>query len=103
MLFNFIGVALLYRILILNFYRSVDKYYCTLPLYTISKVVYIYAQAITITAMKTVKKFTTFDELKSYEGKTVNQTLSLKKHKMFEKFIKELRSFLPNKKASTQL
>ena len=53
--------------------------------------------------MKTVKKFTTFDELKSYEGKTVNQTLSLKKHKMFEKFIKELRSFLPNKKASTQL
>jgi hypothetical protein len=48
-----------------------------------------------------VKKFATFDELKSYESKSVNEALSLKKHKMFEKFIKELRSFISNKKANT--
>ncbi len=42
--------------------------------------------------MKAVKKFTTFEDLKSYESKTVNHSLSLKKHNDFEKVIKSLKS-----------
>ena len=42
--------------------------------------------------MKAVKKFTTFDELKSCEIKTVKYASSLKKHKAFEKVIIDIRS-----------
>ncbi len=49
--------------------------------------------------MKTVKKFTTFEDLKSYESKTMNNTISLKKHKVFERIIKEIKSLVTiNKK-----
>lgn len=41
--------------------------------------------------MKAVKKFATFEELKSYETKTTNYEVSLKKHSNFEKVIKEIR------------
>jgi hypothetical protein len=42
--------------------------------------------------MKSVKKFTTFNDLKSSETKTINVAQSLKKHKDFEKSIKEIKS-----------
>lgn len=52
--------------------------------------------------MKTVKKFTSFDDLKSYESKAIDKVLSLKKHKRFEKIIKEIRSFIPRKNNPAQ-
>lgn len=42
--------------------------------------------------MNTVRKFTTFDELKSCENKTAKYSSSLKKHNAFEKVIMEIRS-----------
>jgi hypothetical protein len=42
--------------------------------------------------MKPVKKFTTFEDLKSCESKTTDHSLSLKKHNDFEKVIKDIRS-----------
>lgn len=42
--------------------------------------------------MNTVRKFTTFDDLKSCENKTVKFESSLKKHNAFEKVIMEIRS-----------
>lgn len=52
--------------------------------------------------MKTVKKFTTFEELKSYETKATHNVLNLKKHKIFEKVIKEIISFIPHNKNRAQ-
>ena len=43
-------------------------------------------------AMKAVKKFATFDEMKSCESKTIDYASSLKKHQIFEKVIKEIMS-----------
>ncbi len=40
--------------------------------------------------MKTVKKFTSFEDLKSDENKAVDNKLSLKKHHEFEKVIKTI-------------
>ena len=42
--------------------------------------------------MKAVKKFETFEDLKSYKSKTANHPLSLKKHNDFEKVIKDIKS-----------
>ncbi|MGN6266488.1 MAG: hypothetical protein ACTHM5_12475 [Ginsengibacter sp.] len=42
--------------------------------------------------MKVVKKFTTFEELKSTERDTKNPVERLKKHEAFEKVIKEIRA-----------
>ena len=42
--------------------------------------------------MKTVKKFTTFDELKSCESKTMKDASSLKKHDAFKKVILDIRA-----------
>lgn len=42
--------------------------------------------------MKTVRKFESFEELKSSEKKTLNQAESLKKHKEFERVIKDFKS-----------
>jgi|HubBroStandDraft_6_1064221.scaffolds.fasta_scaffold1243018_2 hypothetical protein len=42
--------------------------------------------------MKAVKKFTTFEDLKSYESKAVHYAASLKKHNDFEKVIKDITS-----------
>ena len=41
--------------------------------------------------MNTIKKFTTFDELKSCENKDIEYTSSLLKHNDFEKVIREIR------------
>ena len=40
--------------------------------------------------MNAVKKFATFDELKSCESKAVKYALSLKKHIEFEKVVMEI-------------
>ncbi len=42
--------------------------------------------------MNAVKKFTTFDELKSCENKTLKYASSLKKHNDFKKMIMDIRS-----------
>lgn len=42
--------------------------------------------------MKTVRKFSTFEEMKASESKTINNVESLKKHKSFEKDIKAIRA-----------
>ena len=42
--------------------------------------------------MKAVKKFTSFEDLKSCESKTINHAVRLKKHNDFEKVIKNLQS-----------
>ena len=42
--------------------------------------------------MNTVRKFTSFDELKSCESKPVNRASRLKKHRDFEKVIMEIRA-----------
>jgi hypothetical protein len=42
--------------------------------------------------MKTVKKFTSFEDLKSSESKAVDDKSRLKKHNNFEKTIKEIYS-----------
>lgn len=41
--------------------------------------------------MNKVKKYATFEELKSSENKTIKQVSSLKKHNDFEKVIMEIR------------
>lgn len=38
------------------------------------------------------RKFTSFEEMKSFESKSTNDDLSVKKHKEFERIIKEIRS-----------
>jgi hypothetical protein len=40
--------------------------------------------------MKPVKRYTTFEELKSSEEKSVGAKTRLKKHREFEKFIKSI-------------
>jgi hypothetical protein len=52
-----------------------------------------------VNQMKAVKKFTSFNDLKSSELKTKNYSLSLKKHKNFEKVILEIR-FVEMKQAN---
>lgn len=42
--------------------------------------------------MNSVKKITTFEELKFCESKTIKKAESLKNHNEFKKFILELRS-----------
>jgi hypothetical protein len=42
--------------------------------------------------MKAVKKFSTFDELKSCETKTMKDASSLKKHDDFKKVILDIRA-----------
>jgi len=42
--------------------------------------------------MKTVKKYSTFEDLKSSEEKITDRQLSLKKHDEFEKVIKAISS-----------
>ncbi len=46
--------------------------------------------------MKTVKKFTSFEDLKSVENNTVDNKLSLKKHNDFEKVIKSIHAVKVN-------
>jgi hypothetical protein len=41
--------------------------------------------------MKAVKKFSTFEDLKSYESKPLNYKASLKKHQEFEKIIMDMK------------
>lgn len=41
--------------------------------------------------MKSVKKFETFEKLKSHERNTIDHSLSLEKHNAFEEFIKSVR------------
>lgn len=47
--------------------------------------------------MKSIAKFTTFEDLKSCEKGKSDFELSLKKHNDFEKFIREIRSVKTNK------
>ena len=49
--------------------------------------------------MNTLKKFTTFDEMKSGENKVSDQFLAVKKHSEFEKVIKQFMS-VASKKSS---
>lgn len=44
--------------------------------------------------MNRVKKFTTFDELKSCESRILTYASSLKKHNQFEKIIMDIRSIM---------
>lgn len=53
--------------------------------------------------MKAVKKFTTFEELKSYESDTKNPIERLKKHEAFEKVIKDIRPHKVGKSDHTRL
>lgn len=46
--------------------------------------------------MKAVRKFTTFDELKSSESKATSYTLSLKKHNDLKKVIMGIRLIQTN-------
>ena len=41
--------------------------------------------------MKAVKKFSTFEDLKSYENKPLNYKARLKKHQEFEKIIMDIK------------
>lgn len=52
--------------------------------------------------MKAAKKFTTFEELKSYESNTKNPIERLKKHEAFEKVIKDIRSLKVSKSDRTK-
>ncbi len=52
--------------------------------------------------MKTVKKFASFQDLKSTENKTLKYSLSLKKHNDFEKVILEIRSVKINQANQSQ-
>lgn len=49
--------------------------------------------------MKTVKKYTTFEDLKSSEEKTMDYRASVKKHKEFERIIKTIYSIKVHKNA----
>ena len=55
-----------------------------------------------IKSMKAVKRFASFHELKSSENKTIKYSLSLKKHKDFEKVILEIRSVKINQANQSQ-
>lgn len=46
--------------------------------------------------MKTARKFTTFEDLKSSEKKPLDYISSLKKHSDFEKIMKSFRSIIHN-------
>jgi len=52
--------------------------------------------------MNTIKKFSTFDELKSFENKSLNYETIIKKHHVFEKVIKEIRSIKITKDNQTR-
>jgi hypothetical protein len=52
--------------------------------------------------MKSVKKFTTFEELKSYKSDTKSASERLKKHEAFEKVIKDIRSSKATKSNHTR-
>jgi hypothetical protein len=51
---------------------------------------------------KAVKKFATFEELKSCETNTKSPAERLKKHEAFEKVIKEIRSSKAGKSDTTK-
>ena len=53
--------------------------------------VYIYTCKNKIMITKSVKKFETFEELKSHEKTPTNYSVSLKKHNAFEEFIKSVK------------
>ena len=53
--------------------------------------------------MKTVKKFTSFEDLKSSEKESVNYKLSLKRHNDFEKAIKIIYAVKNEKLITTNL
>jgi len=42
--------------------------------------------------MQSVKKFKSFEDLKSEERKMTDYSLSLKKHKAFEEFVKSIKT-----------
>ncbi len=52
--------------------------------------------------MKTVKKYNSFEELKSTEAKRSEISEILKRHSAFEKAIKEISSFKVKNKGSNQ-
>jgi hypothetical protein len=52
--------------------------------------------------MKSVKRYTTFEELKSSEEKSVDAKTRLKKHRKFEKFIKSVTPSRNKNKAAYQ-
>jgi len=52
--------------------------------------------------MKTVRKFTTFDELKSCKKRTSGFSLNMKNHNDFEKAIKDIRSLKVHKNNQSQ-
>jgi hypothetical protein len=52
--------------------------------------------------MKIVRKFTSFEDLKSCRKEAFDEKLSLKKHTEFEKVIKEIYSSGTHKKESGQ-
>ena len=52
--------------------------------------------------MNTVKKFDTFDELKSCENKTMNHATILKKHNKLKKVITEIKSIKNSQSAQTE-
>jgi hypothetical protein len=49
--------------------------------------------------MKEVKKFATFEAMKTHPSESNLNALSLKKHKDFEKFIEEVRTIKNTKEA----
>ena len=51
--------------------------------------------------MKTVKKYTTFEDLKSSEKKSSDIKVSLKRHNDFEKTIMAIYSIKKNKKSNS--
>lgn len=51
--------------------------------------------------MTTVKKFTSFEELKASAKKVENYELSLKRHKGFEKAMKEIYSIVVQQRADS--
>lgn len=52
--------------------------------------------------MKSVKKFKTFDELKSCENKKMDEVSALKNHFDFEKLLTEIRKVKENKVSVSQ-
>jgi hypothetical protein len=60
-------------------------------------VAYIWRITVIINRMKTVKRYTTFEDLKSVETKSIDNKASLKKHNEFEKVIKNIYSIRTGK------
>lgn len=54
--------------------------------------------------MKSVKKFTSFDQLKSDDSRIAKDALSLERHSEFEKLIRNIREnkFLPANRAKPE-